>query len=110
MQSDAPPPAPCALEEALSGAGIGVLDLGQAMGTEWSSLMAPIGGTSFDTPDGGRGGGILGPIDDAFRVNEGRSGESDLLSETTEVTLTFLRLFMDLFVFVLGLCTFLLPG
>lgn len=49
--------APCRLEEALGAAGIGVLDLGPVMGDNWSSLMAPMGGSVLDTP---------GAIDDAF--------------------------------------------
>lgn len=46
-------PAPCALEEALSGAGIGAFDAAGVMRGGWESLLAaPMGGGSLDAPGG----------------------------------------------------------
>lgn len=48
-----PSPEPCALEEALSGAGIGAFDAAGVVRGGWESLMAaPMGGGSLDAPGG----------------------------------------------------------
>lgn len=55
-------PEPCALEEALSGAGVGAFDVAGVMRGGWKNLMAaPMGGGSLDAPGGvpaAQGGGV----------------------------------------------------
>eukprot|EP00752_Nemacystus_decipiens_P009523 g8512.t1 len=70
-----PSPEPCALEEALSDAGIGAFDVAGMMRGGWKNLMAaPMGGGSLDNPRGVGLGGAAG----------GGSGDED---EETELAM-----------------------
>lgn len=54
-------PEPCALEEALSGAGIGAFDVAGVMQGGWQNLMAaPMGGGALDAPGGVPSAGGVG--------------------------------------------------
>ncbi|CAM9519655.1 unnamed protein product [Scytosiphon promiscuus] len=75
-QQEQQPQEPCALEEALSGAGIGAFDVAGVLQGGWQNLMAaPMGGGALDAP-----GGVLSAGGVGLGAGEGGEEEEEQLA------------------------------